>query len=309
MKYIPSIAFEEMSGSAKGVTAAKNKGRKFIKNRGYGGRIGTPDQAKNKGVMKMITTSWKSLTNEQILAWNKLALSQEAKSVMGTKAKISGLNLFQRLNFWVVKLGGNIMTMPPTLSGVETPSNATIVCNSSAFTFKLDQAPYDNGGLYLIIQASEGQSNGATRAYGKAVQIHAEEEPSDAAIDIKAAYESKHGVLGAGAPKVFFRYFFVNSSTGETSVPMQALAKWDGEGGTVEAPVISGTSPFSESTEVSISGPDGAEIRYTTDGSEPSASSTLYSAAFSLTDTATVKAIAIKNGVSSSVASKAFTKE
>ena len=31
MKYIPSIAFEEMSGSAKGVTAAKVKGRKFIK--------------------------------------------------------------------------------------------------------------------------------------------------------------------------------------------------------------------------------------------------------------------------------------
>ncbi len=30
MKYIPSIAFEEMSGSAKGVTAAKVRGRKYI---------------------------------------------------------------------------------------------------------------------------------------------------------------------------------------------------------------------------------------------------------------------------------------
>ena len=36
MKYIPSIAFGEMSGNAKGVTAAKVKGRKFIKNRGPG---------------------------------------------------------------------------------------------------------------------------------------------------------------------------------------------------------------------------------------------------------------------------------
>ena len=77
---------------------------------------------------------------------------------------------------------------------------------------------------------------------------------------------------------------------------------------TVEAPTISGTTPFSESTEISISGPDGAEIRYTTDGSEPTAESTLYSAAFSLTDTTTVKAIAIKGGTSSSVASKIFTK-
>ena len=36
MKYIPSIAFEEMSGSAKGVTAAKTMGRKYIRNKGYG---------------------------------------------------------------------------------------------------------------------------------------------------------------------------------------------------------------------------------------------------------------------------------
>ena len=32
--------------------------------------------------------------------------------------------------------------------------------------------------------------------------------------------------LGSGAPKVFLKYFYVNSATGETSVPMQALAKW-----------------------------------------------------------------------------------
>lgn len=77
---------------------------------------------------------------------------------------------------------------------------------------------------------------------------------------------------------------------------------------TVEAPVISGTTPFDESTQVSISGPAGAEIRYTTDGSTPTASSSLYSAPFSLSDTAIVKAIAIKDGVSSSVTTKAFTK-
>ena len=163
MKYIPSIAFEEMSGSAKGVTAAKVKGRKFIRNRGYGGRVGTADQAKNQGVMKMITTSWKSLTNEQILAWNKLALSQDAKSVLGTKGKISGLNLFQRLNFWVVKLGGNIMTTPPTLTGVETPSEATIVCSADAFTFALNQAPVDSFIFRSISAKSIRQTPSASR--------------------------------------------------------------------------------------------------------------------------------------------------
>jgi hypothetical protein len=77
---------------------------------------------------------------------------------------------------------------------------------------------------------------------------------------------------------------------------------------TVAAPTISGTTPFAETTSVSISGPAGAEIRYTTDGSTPTAESTLYSEAFSLSDSATVKAIAIKDGVSSEVSTKSFTK-
>ena len=76
----------------------------------------------------------------------------------------------------------------------------------------------------------------------------------------------------------------------------------------VAAPVISGETPFDESTEVSISGPDGAEIRYTTDGTAPNAESSLYSEAITLTDTTTVKAIAIKNGESSEAATKVFTK-
>ena len=76
----------------------------------------------------------------------------------------------------------------------------------------------------------------------------------------------------------------------------------------VAAPVISGETPFDESTEVTISGPDGAEIRYTTDGTAPNAESSLYSEAITLTDTATVKAISIKNGESSEAATKVFTK-
>ena len=77
---------------------------------------------------------------------------------------------------------------------------------------------------------------------------------------------------------------------------------------TLAAPTISGTTPFAETTSVSMSGPDGAEIHYTTDGSVPTAESTLYSEAFTLSDTTTVKAIAIKNSESSEVASKLFTK-
>ena len=74
------------------------------------------------------------------------------------------------------------------------------------------------------------------------------------------------------------------------------------------SPTISGNTQFTDSTQVSMSGPDGAAIHYTTDGSTPTAESSLYSEAFSLSATTTVKAIAIKDGQSSEVASKLFTK-
>jgi hypothetical protein len=77
---------------------------------------------------------------------------------------------------------------------------------------------------------------------------------------------------------------------------------------TLASPTISGNSSFSDTTQVTISGPDGAAIHYTTDGTVPTAASALYSEAFTLSATTTVKAIAIKDGQSSEVASRVFTK-
>ena len=96
-----------------------------------------------------------------------------------------------------------------------------------------------------------------------------------------------------------------NSGSGSNSVTPNNGSE---QSATLAAPTISGTTPFAETTSVSMSGPDGAEIHYTTDGSTPTAESTLYSEAFTLSDTTTVKAIAIKNSESSEVASKLFTK-
>ena len=98
------------------------------------------------------------------------------------------------------------------------------------------------------------------------------------------------------------------TNTGDGNGGSQNGSQNGSQAQTLAAPTISGTTPFAETTSVSMSGPDGAEIRYTTDGSAPTAESTLYSEAFTLSDTTTVKAIAIKDGESSEVATKYFYK-
>lgn len=80
---------------------------------------------------------------------------------------------------------------------------------------------------------------------------------------------------------------------------------------TVATPVIAGETPFTESTQVSITcATEGASIYYTIDGAAPTANSTAYSAPFTLTESAIVKAIAYdSNNNASSVATMDFVKE
>ncbi len=76
----------------------------------------------------------------------------------------------------------------------------------------------------------------------------------------------------------------------------------------VEKPVIAGETPFFGETEVAITcATEGAKIYYTLDGTEPAATSTEYTAAFKLKESATVKAIAIKGEDKSKIAEKTFS--
>ncbi|MBK9578213.1 MAG: chitobiase/beta-hexosaminidase C-terminal domain-containing protein [Fibrobacterota bacterium] len=63
---------------------------------------------------------------------------------------------------------------------------------------------------------------------------------------------------------------------------------------------------YSSAQTVELTGPSGAKIHYTTDGSDPDESSPVYSAALSVSKTTTVKAIAILDDGESSIASAMF---
>ena len=76
----------------------------------------------------------------------------------------------------------------------------------------------------------------------------------------------------------------------------------------LSAPVIKGNSTFTDKESVTIEAREGCDIYYTTDGSTPTKDSTAYDGAIEVTATTTIKAIAIKGELESSVASKTVTK-
>ena len=75
-------------------------------------------------------------------------------------------------------------------------------------------------------------------------------------------------------------------------------------------PTISGANKFSDRTEVTITATTGASIYYTTDGTVPTNGSQKYNTPITLTETTTIRAIAIEDGhIMSDMVGMAFTKE
>ena len=112
------------------------------------------------------------------------------------------------------------------------------------------------------------------------------------------------------AKNAYYKFTF-NVTCGSSSnfyVQLTKATFYNNPPSDIATPVISGTTPFEGSTQVTITcATTGASIYYTTDGNEPTASSLLYNAPFTITQTTTVKAIAELNGQTSNIATKSFT--
>lgn len=79
----------------------------------------------------------------------------------------------------------------------------------------------------------------------------------------------------------------------------------------LDAPTISGDALFVESTDVTITSPvdvEGVAIYYTLDGTDPTTASQPYNTSIPLTETTTVKAIAVYKSIVSDVATMTFEK-
>lgn len=183
-----------------------------------------------------------------------------------------------------------------TISNNTIPSSTEV--DAAVFTYDADAGTFMSASGKYIGQTSNanGLATSATTAYSNTVSIDAD---GNADIVSSGAYLR----YNAASNQLRFRYYKSASYTGQ-----KAIQLYKKSGQNLGAPVIDGETPFLETTTVTITAEDGASIYYTTNGDTPSSASTLYQAPFQLTETTTVKAIAVKDEASSAVATKIFVK-
>lgn len=204
-----------------------------------------------------------------------LALSAWATEVTFTPATVSGSDQISKDGVYIDITGGDLGS---SYSEYRIYKGKTMTIWSSAKITRIEFTCTANG----------------TAKYG----------PGCFASQAGYSYEGKIGTWVGNAESVSF--------TAETNQvrATKIVVTLEDEATSVSTPVISGTTPFVGSTQVSIScEAQDASVYYTTDGTTPSSESTAYSQPFTIEQTTVVKAIAYDaTGAASAVATKVFNK-
>lgn len=217
----PSIAFNEFSGSAKGVTARYTKGRTVLSVRCYPTGIASPTQLISRSNLAKISRAYKQLSDSQQLAWGILAERLNSRTVLGSKIKLTPHNAFVRLNCNRALAGEGILMDPPMEKNISLVRFAAFYVNSEEVTVEEVQQPDDN--YKLVVKMTGAQSAGVSNAWSKTVVISSAEDADWGDLDLTDAFAEVKGTSPADGMKYFVEMYWLDAETGFTG-PVRQLS-------------------------------------------------------------------------------------
>ena len=217
MKALPSIAFNDFSGTAKDVTARQFKGRTVLTVRPFPSKVVSSSQKTNRNAMDQISRAFKKLTDAQIAGWAALGERLKSDSVLGSSIGLTAHNAFVRLNRNRQMAGMDLLLDAPShLVNIPNVVYEKIWVTPKTIVFKGVQhepAPYS-----LVIKMSAGQSAGVSSGWSKTVIVSPGMEDDWGDADVTALYTKALGFKPAVGDKVFFEMYWMDTSTGFTGV-------------------------------------------------------------------------------------------
>ena len=122
---LPSIAFGAFSGSAKDVTARQVGCRSILSVRCWPTGQATNKQTECRSKFAAVTRSYRLLTDTEMAGWSVIAEHATGQSVLGQKARLSGFNMYVRLNVRQTNAGYAMFCSAP----MEIPETPIVIIN------------------------------------------------------------------------------------------------------------------------------------------------------------------------------------
>jgi hypothetical protein len=163
----------------------------------------TGDQLLVRSHLTTVTRAWKGLEEAQRQAWIAAAATINSNPTLGMSGKLTGAQLFTKINCALLAIGGDMVDTPPAapeddslpVTGLEITNTGGTV----AIKVLSASAPPDG----TMLRASAPQSAGTYRPISLRL-LGTLGSPSAGKIDITAQYTAKYGVPAVGT-KLFVR--------------------------------------------------------------------------------------------------------
>lgn len=213
-------------GKIGGQVASKNRAGAYLRTKVTPVNPQTSAQSTVRNRLSGISSSWRSLTAAQRLAWNS-AVSDYAKTdIFGDLRNPTGFNLYQRLNNNLLTCGESAITSPPAVVAVDAFTSLSLaaedgtVAEDVALTFAPAVAADHLVKVYATPPLSAGKA--FVKSEYRLIEILANSASSPA--DITASYIAVHGSTGEVGQKIFVKVVQVEESTGIAGVQMETSA-------------------------------------------------------------------------------------
>ncbi len=219
MKALPSIAFNEFSGSAKDVTARVSKGRQVLSSRCMHSHVKTGAQASSRNRFSGISRAYRKLSSVQMAEWATLAEHMKGISTFGEAAKMTAHNAFVRINTNRALAGMPALTDAPVYTSdvPEVDYDDFWVTPERIIFVGLNQPSEHHR---LVMKMSRTESTGVSSGWGNTVIVAPAFSPDWGDADITESYLSTIGFLPVAGQKYFLSFWWMDTQTGFTGESM-----------------------------------------------------------------------------------------
>ena len=165
-----------------------------------------------------ISQSWRTLSEEQRIAWNNKASTVGKTNIFGDSYFPSGKNLYVAINTNILTAGGYAINIPPADVVLPDVLLSGIAFDSLAGSLEVSLESLVNPtGNTAIIFCSPCLSKGVFNASGKERYVSAVNLTGTSTVaNIYDDYVAKYGALQSGS-KIFIKAKIVNVSSGQSS--------------------------------------------------------------------------------------------
>lgn len=213
MRALPSIAFNDFSGTAGDVTARFVNGHTVLTVRPFPNKVYSASQKEQRNSLSKVSRAYKKLSESQMKAWAELAEHLKGISTFGKAAEMTAHNAFVRINC-NRDMAGEVMLVDAPEYKCDVPEVNWDAIWVTPKRVLLTGIVNPTGTYKLVVKMSAGQGTGVTKGWSKTVVVSPGMVDNWGDAALTQLYTKKIGFMPTVGDKVFIELYWLDPATG-----------------------------------------------------------------------------------------------